>query len=335
MSTSSLASLGHGSDSDFTRSLLESIGLFRGVDPDTIADLLPRCGRIDVAEGDVLLSPERTNRCVYVVLSGRLTVHLGSLQAPKIADLAAGSCAGEMSLIEDKDPSAFVVAVEDSHLMVISHHLLWQLVDRSHTFSKNLLVVLSERVRSDNEYIANSLGVLRQAQHNALTDGLTGLGNRHWMKDMFDREVTRARTSGRSLCLMMIDIDHFKTFNDQYGHIAGDRVLLAVSEALRGYLRPTDLIARFGGDEFAVLLPGIEIGQAHHTAERLRQHVASLSPPSLSTAITISIGVSANGADDDVATLVTRADSAMYDAKDRGRNCVAVHDASSDPDVVD
>jgi diguanylate cyclase (GGDEF)-like protein len=332
MSIPSLASLGQ--DSDFTRSLLESIGLFRGVDPDTIADLLPRCGRIDVAEGDVLLSPDRTNYCVYVVLSGRLTVHLGSLQAPKIADLAAGSCAGEMSLIEDKDPSAFVVAVEDSHLMVISHHLLWQLVDRSHTFSKNLLVVLSERVRSDNEFIASSLGVLRQAQHNALTDGLTGLGNRHWMKDMFDREVTRARTSGHSLCLMMIDIDHFKTFNDQYGHIAGDRVLVAVSEALRGYLRPTDLIARFGGDEFAVLLPGIELGQAQQTAERLRQHVASLSPASLSTAITISIGVSTNRVEDDVATLVSRADGAMYDAKDQGRNCVAVHDAS-DPKVVD
>jgi diguanylate cyclase (GGDEF)-like protein len=332
MSSSSLASLGQ--DSDFTRSLLESIGLFRGVDPDTIADLLPRCGRVDVAEGDVLLSPERTNHCVYVVLRGRLSVHLGSLQSPKIADLAAGSCAGEMSLIEDKDPSAFVVAVEDSHLMVISHHLLWQLVDRSHTFSKNLLVVLSERVRSDNEFIASSLGVLRQAQHNALTDGLTGLGNRHWMKDMFEREVMRARTGGRSLCLMMIDIDHFKTFNDQYGHIAGDRVLVAVSEALRGYLRPTDLIARFGGDEFAVLLPGIELGQAQQTAERLRQHVASLSPSSLSTAITISIGVSANGSDDDVAKLVTRADSAMYDAKERGRNRVAVRDGS-DKGVVD
>jgi len=134
---------------------------------------------------------------------------------------------------------------------------------------------------------------------------------------------------------MMIDVDNFKRFNDQYGHISGDRVLVAVSEALREYLRPTDLVARFGGDEFAVLLPGIELAQAHQTAERLRQHVAGLSPASLSTAITISIGVSANRADDDVATLVTRADSAMYDAKDQGRNCVAVHDATSDPDVIE
>src|SRR5262245_27594759 len=110
MSSVSLDSLGQ-SDSDFTRSLLASIALFRGVDPETIADILPRCGRIDVVEGDVLLSPERTNRCVYIVLSGRLSVHLGALDAPKIVDLAPGSCAGEMSLIEDKDPSAYVVAL--------------------------------------------------------------------------------------------------------------------------------------------------------------------------------------------------------------------------------
>jgi two-component system cell cycle response regulator len=332
MSTVSLEAL--GIDSDFTQSLLQSIALFRGVDADTIADLLPRCGRIDVVEGDVLLSPQRENRCVYVVLSGRLSVHLGSLDAPKIADLTPGSCAGEMSLIEDKDPSAFVVAVEDSHLMVISHHLLWHIVDRSHTFSKNLLVVLSERVRSDNEFIANSLGVLRRAERNALTDALTGLGNRHWMKDMFEREVTRAQHNGKSLCLMMIDIDNFKHFNDQYGHISGDRVLSAVAEALREYLRPTDLIARFGGDEFAVLLPDLALAQAQQTADRLRAQVANLSPPSLSTAITISIGVSASVPEDDVGSLVQRADAAMYDAKEQGRNRVAVR-SSSDPQVVD
>jgi diguanylate cyclase (GGDEF)-like protein len=328
MSTVSLDSLGQGIDSDFIRSLLYSIALFRGVEPDTIADLLPRCGRIDVAEGDVLLSPERPNRCVYVVLAGRLAVHLGSLDAPKIADLTPGACAGEMSLIEDKDPSAYVLASEESHLMVISHHLLWQMVDRSHAFSKNLLVVLSERVRSDNEFIASSLGVLRQAERNAATDALTGLGNRHWMQDMFEREVARAQHNNRTLCLMMVDVDNFKHFNDRYGHISGDRVLIAVAHALREYVRPTDLIARFGGDEFAILLPGIELAQAVQTAERVREQVAALSPPSLSTAVTVSIGVTARMADDDVSTLVNRADEAMYDAKTKGRNRVSVYGAS-------
>ncbi len=324
MGIANLGSVPYGIDTDFRRSLLQGIALFRGIDTDSLSDLLPQCGRIDVQKGHVLLSPERENHCVYVVLSGRLTVHLGSLDAPKIADLGPGSCAGEMSLIEDKDPSAFVVANETSHLMVISHTLLWRMVDRSHTFCKNLLIVLSERVRSDNEYIANSLGVLRQAERNAQTDALTGLGNRHWMRTMFEREVTRALHSNKSLCLMMIDVDNFKAFNDQYGHTAGDSVLVAVAEALREYLRPTDLVARFGGDEFSVLLPDLHIKQARQTAERIRQQIAGLSPPSLATAVTVSIGLAERTPSDDVATLVQRADAAMYDAKEAGRNRVAV-----------
>jgi len=324
MSIPNFESLAYGIDTDFRRSLLHGIALFRGIDGESISDLLPQCGRIDVKIGHVLLSPQRENHCVYVVLSGRLSVHLGSLDAPKIADLGPGACAGEMSLIEDKDPSAFVVATEDSHLMVISHTLLWRMVDRSHTFCKNLLIVLSERVRSDNEYIASSLGVLRQAERNAHTDALTGLGNRHWMRTMFEREVTRTLHSKKALCLMMIDVDNFKLFNDRYGHIAGDRVLVAVAEALREYLRPTDLVARFGGDEFAVLLPDLMVNQARQTAERIRQQITGLSPASLPTAITVSIGIASKTENDDVATLVQRADAAMYDAKEAGRNRVAV-----------
>jgi diguanylate cyclase (GGDEF)-like protein len=324
MSTVNLEPLIYRVDTDFRRSLLQGIALFRAVDPDSIGDLLPQCGRIDIAEGDVLLSPERTNRCIYIVLSGRLSVHLGSREAPKLADLGPGACAGEMSLIEDKDPSAFVVAAEESHLMVISHTLLWQMIERSHTLCKNLLVVLSERVRSDNEFIASSIGILQQAEHNAHTDALTGLGNRHWMQTMFEREVTRAAHSGKTLCLMMVDVDNFKTFNDQYGHIAGDRVLSAVAETLRDNLRPTDLIARFGGDEFAVLLPDLSIKQAEQTAERLRTQVAALSPASLSNAITISAGITSYGSGDDVAQLVQRADAAMYSAKEHGRNRVEI-----------
>jgi diguanylate cyclase (GGDEF)-like protein len=257
-----------------------------------------------------------------------LAVHVGSLDSPRIAYLPPGACAGEMSLIEDKDPSAYVVAAEEAHLMVISHHLLWLMVDRSHAFSKNLLVVLSERVRSDNEFIANSLVGLRRAERNAVTDALTGLGNRHWMQELFEREVIRAQHSGTALCLMMVDVDNFKHFNDRYGHIAGDRVLASVAHALREYLRPTDLIARFGGDEFAVLLPDLDLDQARATAERLRERVAAL-PSSLSTGVSVSIGVTLRAGADDVSCLVERADRAMYNAKTEGRNRVCVASGSS------
>jgi diguanylate cyclase (GGDEF)-like protein len=324
MRTAELRPLTYDIDTDFRRSLLESIALFRGIGPEVLSDLLPQCARVDVREGDVLLSPQRPNRCVYVVLSGRLSVHLGALDTPRIADLGPGTCAGEMSLIEDKAPSAFVVAAEDSHLMVIRQHLLWQMADRSHVFCKNLLMVLSERVRSDHEFIASSLGVLRQAERNAQTDALTGLGNRHWMQVMFEREVTRARQNSQALCLMMIDVDNFKTFNDQYGHVAGDRVLAAVGDTLREFLRPTDLIARFGGDEFSILLPDVTLDQAREAAERLLARVAAISPPNLNSAITISVGIARLEAEEEVADLVQRADSALYDAKERGRNRIAV-----------
>lgn len=326
MGTVSIDSLARGIDSDFKRSLLDSIALFRGVDADSIADLLPRCGRLDVARNEVLLSPDRSNHCVYIVLSGQLAVHLGGLDAPKIADLMPGACAGEISLIEDKDPSAHVIAVEPSHLMVISDAILWQMVDRSHTFAKNLLVVLSERMRSDNEYIANSLGVLRRAERNAMTDALTGLGNRRWMQEMFDRELQRCRRDGMSLCLMMVDIDTFKGFNDHYGHTAGDRVLAAVAETLREYLRPTDLIARFGGDEFAMLLPGMTLADAEQTAERLREQLIARSPASLPMPVTVSIGVTCAQPADSMERLVHRADAAMYAAKEAGRNNVCVRE---------
>ena len=121
MGTISLESLGYAIDTDFRRTLLQGIALFRGIDADCVGDLLPRCGRMDVTEGEVLLSPDRENHCVYVVLSGRLARASRLARRAENRRLGPGSCAGEMSLIEDKDPSAFVVATENSHLMVISH----------------------------------------------------------------------------------------------------------------------------------------------------------------------------------------------------------------------
>jgi diguanylate cyclase (GGDEF)-like protein len=329
MNAARTETLEYGSESDFRRALLHSIALFRDVEPDAIADLLPQCGRVDIAEGQLLLAPHRPNQNVYVVLSGRLHVHLGSLTTPKIADLRIGACVGEMSLIEDKDPSAYVLAAEESHLMVLSHSLLWEMVDRSHAFAKNLLIVLSERVRSDNAYIASSLGVLRQAEQNASTDALTGVLNRHGMHDRFGSELERAQRSGAQLALMMIDVDRFKNFNDAHGHIAGDRVLATVAEALRAHVRPSDLIARFGGDEFAVMLPGAGLDQASQTAERLRERLVELAPESGHAPITISIGVTAAGKTDDLDRLVHRADAAMYAAKAGGRNRVIVRDADT------
>lgn len=314
-------------NSDYKRSLLEGLRLFHGVDPDAVQELLQACDRRDAPRGEVVLAPDCTNESVYIVLSGGMSVRVGALDSPPIRSLDVGDCAGEMSIIENRDPSAWVVADEDSHLMIIHKDVLWNLVDASHAFAKNLLSVLSERVRQHNDFLADSIGALRKFEHHATTDALTGLNNRHWMDDMFPRELARCRTDGEPVSLVMIDVDHFKWFNDRYGHVAGDRVLSAVADALRAHFRPSDLLARFGGDEFAALLPGLTGEHARAVGERVRHAVFRNVPASAESPaeaeVTISLGVCEAGTDYDFRGLLRGADDALYRAKHHGRNHVS------------
>ena len=151
--------------------------------------------------------------------------------------------------------------------------VLWEMVDASHEFAKNLLIVLSERVRSHNRIIADGYGELLKYERHAKTDALTSLANRHAMQETFPRELTHCVEKDLPVALMMIDVDHFQQFNDMFGHIAGDRALSAVARILQVQFRPHDLLVRYGGDEFAVLLPGTNRQHAMEIGERIRQTV--------------------------------------------------------------
>ena len=314
-------------NSDYKRSLLSGLELFHGVCPDDVQKLLQKCDRRDLEEGELLLSPGNQNENVYVVLSGELNVHVGSTDSAVLATVEVGSCAGEMSIIEDRDPSAYVVASEPTHLLVIHKDVLWELVDASHEFCKNLLVALSERVRTHNHFIAESIGDWRKSEEHATTDALTGLGNRHSMADSFPRELARCVDDGTPVSLIMIDVDRFKRFNDMFGHVAGDRALSAVARILSTQFRPRDLLVRYGGDEFAVLLPGVSEQEALIVAERVRTAVSGDTESSKDSLITVPINISMGVADthqnDDFDALLKAADAALYRAKHAGRNKVS------------
>ncbi len=314
-------------NSDYRRSLLEGLELFKGVYPDDIHELLQRCDRRDAATGELLLSPGERNEHVFIVLSGSLNVHVGSPETPILATMESGACVGEMSIIEDRDPSAYVIAAEDTHMLVIHQSVLWGMVDASHAFAKNLLVVLSERVRSHNRVIADNYGEMRKFERHATTDALTGLANRHAMEDTFPDEIEACVQDGDPVAFIMIDVDNFKRFNDMFGHIAGDRVLSSVANILRAQFRPNDLLVRYGGDEFAVLLPGVSLKRALSIAERVRVSVCGTtgdgSDSLIQIPIQISMGVAELKSGSTFDKLIRDADAALYRAKNAGRNAVS------------
>ena len=166
-----------------------------------------------------------------------------------------------------------------------------------------------------------------EVQRLAITDGLTGTHNRRHFFELAERELNRARRFGQPVSAIMLDLDHFKQVNDTYGHAIGDQVLRTVAERCSEGIRDIDILGRYGGEEFAVILPATGLPGAHNMAERLRRYIDDVPVPTDKgdLTVTISLGVASNAQDDaDVAALLNRADAAMYAAKQAGRNRVAV-----------
>ena len=167
--------------------------------------------------------------------------------------------------------------------------------------------------------------VHERVENLAATDGLTGLFNRRYFDSAFARELARCDRSSTSLGLLLADIDHFKSFNDTYGHAMGDLVLKKVAGILSGALRKADVLARFGGEEFVVLLPNVTARGALESAERLRESVAAaeVHPGGPRKRVTVSIGAALFPTDaSDSESLLKAADEALYEAKHLGRNRV-------------
>ena len=166
--------------------------------------------------------------------------------------------------------------------------------------------------------------IIRNAQKMeqlATIDGMTGIYNRRHFLTLADLEWDRARRYGRPLSFLMIDIDYFKAINDRFGHEIGDRAIVHVANLAGGCKRTSDILARIGGDEFALLLPETEITQAEAVAERLRCEVAKCPLADVAHSATISIGVATADADmEGISDLIKMADQALFAAKRAGRN---------------
>jgi diguanylate cyclase (GGDEF)-like protein len=164
----------------------------------------------------------------------------------------------------------------------------------------------------------------------SITDGLTGLANRRHFDEVLRAECARAGRLRQSLAVIMLDVDHFKKFNDRYGHQAGDACLIRVAQALAaGTRRASDLTARYGGEEFSIVLPATSADEARDIGEALRCAIEALGiahAGARAGLVTISVGIAIQPAQEagDPDALMRLADAALYRAKDAGRNCVVL-----------
>jgi two-component system, cell cycle response regulator len=182
------------------------------------------------------------------------------------------------------------------------------------------------------------LGALESAEYRGSHDFLSGIYNRAAIMEVLDREASRCKRTRQEMSVLIADIDHFKTINDTYGHLVGDRVIKEVALKLASVLRPYDSVGRFGGEEFLILAPNCTISEAMEVAERLRLRVAreKLTIGQFSIPVTVSVGVSnVNGSVLDVNLALQTADAALYHAKNKGRNrveyCVSSEEGASPP----
>lgn len=296
--------------------------LMQGVWHESVWPLLCNSRVEEHAAGVIVISPARTERVLYLLLSGTLEVYLEEQQVTPVAIIPVGAAVGEISVIEGRPPIAYVVTAEPSRLLAIEEETFWSLVNASHAFAINLITLLAQRMRANNQQLSESVERSRHLEREANTDALTGLLNRRWLDNTLPRFIARHQHAEKPLSVLLLDIDHFKRFNDEHGHAIGDEVLALVAQTLWKTLRPTDLAARFGGEEMVVILPETPLEGARAAAERVRLAVLGAKLSNLERRITVSIGAATLHPGESAERLLKRADERLYRAKERGRNRV-------------
>lgn len=311
------------------RALTEQNFLFRGMDFASVEYMLEHSSIRDMAAGEKLLQPDIPNHHLYLILEGKLSVHLIAQETLEHTLLLAKECAGEISLVDGKHPSALVVATGPARVLAVPHDTVWSLADHSHEIARNLLEIIAGRMRNDNMALIASQNKKSQFEHQAYVDALTGIYNRHWMSNAFPRALHRCVLNKLPFAVMVADIDHFKLVNDTYGHLVGDLALKAVARCMAENLRPHDLLVRYGGEEFAVFLPDADLDEARIIATRLRVVIADteICCEGISFKVTISIGITPTKHEETLENLIGEADQALYRAKELGRNRVEIFGA--------
>ena len=310
-----------------TAAFLSSVPLLADLPGDALETMRRRMSVRHLQPGTILFRQGDPGRSMFLVSSGMVEITAADAEGRKVrlAVLGSGDCFGEISALDGGPRSATVVALEATELLEIGRDDLWEYLEHHPQLMRRLLQLVCHRLRAADMHLLGIEGARRSLEFLSLTDGLTGLSNRRRFDEEFPREVARAVRGNQPLALLMLDVDLLKRYNDAFGHAAGDSLLQRIATAIASATRASDLATRYGGDEFAVILPGTDAEAAARVAERIRQLVEVLAPETSAAApshtASISIGIAALGPEgDDAESFLRHADEALYRAKAEGRN---------------
>lgn len=306
---------------------LETTPLFQGISRETLDQTLGTSTVLSLKQGHKLLTPQQTNQHVYIILSGRLSIQFDDSSFNPIAMFGQGECVGEMSMLGDGRATSFAIAASDCHLLAIEHASLWNLIDNSHIAARNMLRILSQRIKVSDQLMTESFETQHGYSGLEIIDSITGLYNRHWMHKELTRYVQRCLASKKLSCLLLIEMDEHQRYAGTHGELGGDQALRTIAFSILSCLRPDDMAGHYLGAKFIVFLPNTtSLESACIAAERLRTAIEKVEivlptgdalPP-----ITVSTGV-CQMKDDGLSGLLARTEDALQNAKHNGGNCVA------------
>ncbi len=298
--------------------LQEESQLFNRVKSSLLLPHLGNADQIKLAAGDVLLRPERENNSLYIVLSGRLRAQLNLDDPTPLALFGLGECVGEMSMFNDGQVSAYVVAVTDCELLAIPHAEVWAIFNESLQASHNMLTILAGRMRMSNRMLAQNVEHVDGYDALDYINTTTGIYNRRWLSENIVRLVHRHTINQEPCAFVLLQTRDFQQYGARFGALGSDQAQRTIAQTMLRSLRPNDVAVQLGEDRFAVFLPHTRMEDTGAVISRIRAEVSEAAIVTTSgdalPQVSLSAGACAVRAEDTLDDLIERAQGALQKA---------------------
>ena len=314
---------------------LKNVELFSLLTEEEIGRIIKSLHAVEKEEDEILFKEGDEGNELYIVISGQVASYVVLPKGTKreIAVFKHGDFFGEMSIFENTPRSATCYTKEKCLLFSLKERDLYELIlyepELANKIMYKMLNITTERLLDRSEFLSDMVQWGEEARRRAITDELTGIYNRRFLDDSLADYFEKAKNSGKSLSLIMLDIDNFKVISETFKQDEINQMILELVSVFKKYFRENDIIARYGGDEFSMILPDTNLKSAYNVAEKIRVAVSELKFPNMpqkdAPHMTISQGIASFPENtDDLEILRISADKALYRAKDEGRNKVVL-----------